>query len=159
MIHYNPDFWGVQESEQTLAKAEQIQLAMKRARDYAKEQYKSVQQYVSGLKLNKPIHIGETGWASFSNGFYSTEGTKACDEYKQGLYYKAMREWTNKEGIACFYFEAFDEPWKDAKNPGGSENHFGLFTVDGAAKYPLWNMVDAGVFTGLGRNGNYYQNL
>jgi hypothetical protein len=65
-----------------------------------------------------------------------------------------MREWTNKEGIACFYFEAFDEIWKDASNPGGSENHFGLFTIDGQAKYAIWDLVDKGVFKGLSRDGN-----
>ena len=64
-----------------------------------------------------------------------------------------MREWTDEDGISCFYFEAFDENWKDAGNPGGSENHFGLFTIDGKAKYALWDMVDAGVFKGLGRGG------
>ena len=36
----------------------------------------------------------------------------------------------------------------------GSENHFGLFTVDGKAKYVLWDMVDRGVFEGLIRDGN-----
>jgi hypothetical protein len=65
-----------------------------------------------------------------------------------------MREWTNKEEISCFYFEAFDEPWKDG-NPNGSENNFGLFTVDGKAKYALWDSVDKGVFKGLTRNGNF----
>ena len=65
-----------------------------------------------------------------------------------------MREWSNKEGISCFYFEAFDEPWKDAHNPKGSENHFGLFTVDGKAKYAVWDLVDEGVFEGLTRAGN-----
>jgi hypothetical protein len=65
-----------------------------------------------------------------------------------------MREWTNKAGISCFYFEAFNEKWKDAHNPYGSENHFGLFKINGEAKYPLWDLVDNGVFKGLKRNGN-----
>lgn len=65
-----------------------------------------------------------------------------------------MREWTDAKGISCFYFEAFNEPWKDAGNVSGSENHFGLFTVDGKAKYALWDLVDSGVFNGLTRNGN-----
>ena len=50
------------------------------------------------------------------------------------------------EKIACFYFEAFDENWKDFSNKNGSENHFGLFTVDGKAKYSLWKNVDNGEF-------------
>ncbi len=65
-----------------------------------------------------------------------------------------MRDWTNKEGISCFYFEAFDEQWKDAQNVNGSENHFGLFTLKGEAKYPIWDLVDKGIFNGLKRNGN-----
>ena len=36
----------------------------------------------------------------------------------------------------------------------GSENHFGLFTKEGQAKYGLWEMVDNGIFEGLTRNGN-----
>jgi hypothetical protein len=109
---------------------------------------------MKSLGVNKPVHIGETGWASVSNGFYGQNGSKATDEYKQGLYYKLMRNWTNAEGISCFYFEAFNEKWKDAHNPNGSENHFGLFKINGEAKYPIWDLVDKGVFNGLKRNGN-----
>jgi hypothetical protein len=64
-----------------------------------------------------------------------------------------MRDWTNKEGISCFYFEMFDEQWKDANNPEGSENHFGLINLKGEAKYPIWDLVDKGVFRGLTRDG------
>ncbi|XLS30811.1 glycosyl hydrolase family 17 protein [Flavobacteriaceae bacterium M23B6Z8] len=152
--HYNPEFWGVPESDKDLSDIEKIDAAMLRAKNFAKAQYDSVSNYMKSLGINKPVHIGETGWATVSNGHYGPNGSRATDEYKQGLYYKHMREWTNKEGISCFYFEAFDEPWKDAHNPKGSENHFGLFTVDGKAKYPLWNLVDNGIFDGLTRDGN-----
>ena len=54
--------------------------------------------------------------------------------------------------MSCFYFEAFDEPWKSS-TVDGSESHFGLFTVDGKAKAVIWHLVDEGVFDGLGRNG------
>jgi hypothetical protein len=49
---------------------------------------------------------------------------------------------------------AFDEIWKDAGNPAGSENHFGLFTLNGQAKYAIWDLEDKGVFKGLTRDGN-----
>ena len=127
---------------------------MLRARDFAKNQYKAVKEYMLSLGVDKPIHIGETGWATTSDGFYGPEGSKATDEYKEALYYRYMREWTNSEGISCFYFEAFNERWKDAGNQNGSENHFGLITIDGKAKYALWPLVDSGVFEGLTRNGN-----
>ena len=103
--------------------------------------------------IDKPVHIGETGWATASNSFYGPEGSKATDEYKEALYYKHMRDWTNADGISCFYFEGFDEQWKDAANPGGSENHFGLINLKSQAKYAIWDLVDEGVFDGLTRDG------
>jgi 23S rRNA U2552 (ribose-2'-O)-methylase RlmE/FtsJ len=109
---------------------------------------------VASLGIDKPIHIGETGWATISNGLYGRNGSHAADEYKQALYFKYMREWTTKNNISCFFFEAFDEKWKDAVNSKGSENHFGLFTIDGKAKFALWDSVDAGIFSALTRNGN-----
>ena len=152
--HYNPEFWGIPEEENSLSEMEKIDNAMKRAVEFSKNQYDCTVNYMKSLGVNKPVHIGETGWASVSNGFYGHNGSKATDEYKQGLYYKLMREWTNKAGISCFYFEAFNEKWKDAHNPDGSENHFGLFKINGEAKYPIWDLVDKGVFKGLKRNGN-----
>lgn len=152
--HYNPDFWGVAEGEVNLSNLEKIDRAMLRAKAYAVSQYENTLAYIRGLGIDKPVHIGETGWASFSNGHYGTEGSKATDEYKEAIYHKMMREWTNEKGISCFYFEAFDEIWKDAQNPGGSENHFGLFTIDGKAKYAIWDLVDQGIFEGLTRDGN-----
>lgn len=152
--HYNPDFWRVPAEESKLSEVEKADAAILRAVAFAKAQYDSVASYVKSLGINKPIHIGETGWASASDGFYGSEGSRATDEYKQGRYYQHLREWTNAAGISCFYFEAFDEQWKDAVNPNGSENHFGLFGLSGEAKYPMWKLVDRGVFKNLTRAGN-----
>ena len=151
--HYNPQFWGILQTKQQLTEKEKIDAAMIRARDYAISQYNSVAKYVKSLGVEKPIHIGETGWATESNEFYGNAGTKATDEYKSAQYYKLMKEWSMKEGISLFYFEAFDEQWKDAKNPLGSENHFGLINLKSQAKYALWELVDQGVFKGLTRDG------
>ncbi len=149
--HYNPSFWGTLDLELNKSKEEKILSVMHRALDYAKKQYGSTKDFVNSVDPEKEIHIGETGWASVSNGLYGPSGSKATDEYKSGLYYKLMREWTNQNEISCFYFEAFDEPWKDANNKEGSENHFGLFTVEGKAKYPIWDLVDTGAFKDLTR--------
>lgn len=151
--HYNPDFWGIPADETESTDLEKIDAAMLRAKAYAIDQYTSVKEYMESLGVNKPIHIGETGWATISNGHYGPEGSKATDEYKEALYYNHIREWTNANGIACFYFEAFDEQWKDAGNPLGSENHFGLINLNSEAKYILWEAVDKGVFNGLTRDG------
>ncbi len=151
--HYNPAFWGIKESEQKLTDKEKIDAAMLRARDYAIAQYQAVVKYMKSLGVSKPVHIGETGWASVCNELYGRQGSKAVDEYKAAQYYKLMRAWTNNEKIACFYFEAFDEKWKNSANPLHSENHFGFIDLEGRAKYVIWNLVDEEVFKGLIRNG------
>lgn len=151
--HYNPDFWGVRESETNLSDLEKIDAAMLRAKNYSIAQYENVVKYTKSIGVKKPIHIGESGWATQSNEHYGNSGSRATDEYKSALYYKHTREWTQKAGLICFYFEAFDEQWKDAENPGGSENHFGLINLQAQAKYALWGLVDAGTFKGLTRNG------
>ena len=151
--HYANEFWKVPDSEQHLSDKDKIDNAMLRALKKSQQLYKDVSDYVKSIDSTKTIHIGETGWASKSSRHYGVNGSRATDEYKQGLYYKHLREWTNTSGISCFYFEAFDEQWKDAQNPLGSENHFGLINLKGEAKYPIWDLVDEGIFNGLTRNG------
>lgn len=151
--HYNPEFWKVPNFHKNLSDKEKIDKAMERALTFAKNQYKSVVNYVKSIDSTKTVHIGETGWSTKSNEFYGKDGSRATDEYKQGKYYNSIRKWTNENGISCFYFEAFDEQWKDAANPLGSENHFGLINLKGEAKYPIWDLVDKGVFDGLQRDG------
>lgn len=151
--HYNPDFWGVDQSETQLSKEDQIAKAMQRARDYAVSQYHSVVEYIDSLGIDKPVHIGETGWSTHSNEHYGPTGSKATDELKAAMYYNLIRDWCDKNGVTCFYFEAFDEQWKDANNPRGSENHFGLINLKSEAKFALWNLVDEGRFDGLTRDG------
>lgn len=150
--HYTPEYWAQDPATvQDKSKEKQIEAAMDRALAFAVTQVNNVKQYMDKLGIDKPIHIGETGWASHDNGLYGKDGSQAADEYKQGLYYQRITQWTETNGMSCFYFEAFDEIWKDSANPKGSENHFGLFTVDGKAKYPLWKIADQGVFKGIGR--------
>ncbi|PWH83936.1 glycosyl hydrolase family 17 [Algibacter marinivivus] len=151
--HYNPDFWLVPREDFKLSNSEKIESAMQRALLFSQQQFDGVVSYMRRLGINKPVHIGETGWATISNEHYGANGSKAADEYKSGRYYQLMREWTNSEEISCFYFEAFDEPWKDANNALGSENHFGLINLKGQAKYALWDLVDKGVFKNLTRDG------
>ncbi len=152
--HYHPVFWGVLEPELHLPKEKIIERVMKRAELYARKQYYLTLEYVQSIDSTKSVHIGETGWASESIGHYGSNGSNACDEYKEGIYHRRMRKWTRKSGITCFYFEAFNEKWKDAEQAHGSENHFGLFKINGEAKYALWDLVDKGIFNGLTRDGN-----
>ena len=155
--HYNPVFWRQSPEGSDVVMDEQvgeIEKAMQRALSYSQSQYQQVVDYVHRIDSTKEVHIGETGWASISDGLYGPEGSRAADEYKQALFYQGMRDWTQSSGISCFYFEAFDEPWKSAANPTDSENHFGLFTAQGLAKFALWPLVKKGVFHGLTRGGH-----
>lgn len=150
---YNQDFWGVLADEEQLSKQQMTEAVMARAVEYAASQYQGVADYIASLGLDKPIHIGETGWASNDSAAYGAKGSKAADEYKEKLFYQYMRNWTDKAGMSLFYFEAFDEQWKDSADAGGSENHFGLINLNNEVKYALWDLFDQGGFEGLTRNG------
>jgi len=152
--HYNPSFWNLDAVPENLDKQDTIKQAMKRAVDYELNQFDSVKKYVHEIDPSKEVHIGETGWSSVASDLYGYGGTEAADEYKLGLYYQMISDICYSMSLTCFYFSAFNEPWKDSTNENGSENHFGLFTVEGKAKYPLWEQVDNGVFNSLTRGGN-----
>ena len=151
--HYNPAFWEVN-AVKNLTDKQRVETAIDRAVNYAVSQFTEVKHYVESLGIDKPIHIGETGWSSISKGLYGSSGSHAADEYKQALYYHKIQQWSKENNITTVYFSAFDEPWKDPRSPYASENNFGLFTVEGKAKFALWSLVDKGVFEGLSREVN-----
>jgi exo-beta-1,3-glucanase (GH17 family) len=94
------------------------------ALDYTKDNVASVAQ----LYPDKPIVITEAGWTTGSNG----RGMHAehANQELQAIYYQDLMDWTRAEGLLCFVFEAFDEPWKGSADPMEPEKHWGLFTVD-----------------------------
>ena len=139
--------------EVDLPATEQVSKSIERALAEQKVQYQAVKDYLGSIGVEKEIHIAETGWASLDHSHYGDEGTRAASEYIAKVFYDAVMKWTRENNLTCFYFEAFNEPWK-SKGTEGSEGHFGLFTVDGKAKCALWDLVDAGVFKGLSRGGN-----
>lgn len=151
--HYNPEYWYSPLADSSLSEIEKADAAMLRARNYAISQYQGVSNYISSLGVEKDIHIGETGWSSSSHAFYGDNGSHAADEYKGKLYYDHMRKWSDSMQISCFYFEAFDEQWKDLNDERASENHFGMINLEGEAKYAIWSKVDNKVFEGLSRGG------
>ena len=151
--YYDPALkWAAPASQADLPVEEQAAHAIRQALDHQVSQYNAVKHYLEENNIHKKIHIGETGWASMDNSYYGDDGTCAANEYNAARFYDAVRKWTTRNHLTCFYFEAFDEPWKSG-GTAGSEGHFGLFTVDGKAKIMLWDFVDRGVFEGLTRGG------
>jgi len=101
------------------------------ALNYTRENYLSVAQ----LYPDKPVVITEAGWATNSNG----RGIEAhnTSEDLQAVYLRDLLEWTDREGILCFVFEAFDEPWKGSPDPLEPEKHWGLYKVSRQAKQAM----------------------
>lgn len=83
---------------------------------------------VASLYPGKPVVITEAGWCTQSNG-RGMHAEHAVQEL-QAIYYQDLMDWTRAEGLLCFVFEAFDEPWKGSADPLEPEKHWGLFTVD-----------------------------
>ncbi|MFT4809867.1 MAG: exo-beta-1,3-glucanase (GH17 family) [Paraglaciecola sp.] len=96
--------------------------------DNALEYTKSNYHQVLACHPDKPIVITEAGWTTQSNG----QGIESwnASEALQTAYYSQLLEWTTKERILTFVFEAFDEPWKGSDDPQEPEKHWGLFKVD-----------------------------
>ena len=83
-------------------------------------------QEIKALYPNKQILFSELGWATVC--LENTEmQTKEVNEANQKQYYQELWNWTDKEKIIAFVFEAFDEPWKGSSNPNEVEKHWGLY--------------------------------
>lgn len=98
------------------------------ALDYTKENFEAVAKKYP----NKPIVITEAGWATNSNG--RGIHPENVNETYQKMYFDRLNEWTLKEDILSFFFEAFDESWKGSHEPLEPEKHWGLFKMDRSPK-------------------------
>lgn len=103
---------------------------------YTKANYESVLRQYPG----KPVIITEAGWATRSNGRGIPPDN--VSEENQRIYYQDLMEWSEKEGVLTYFFEAFDENWKGSPHPGEPEKHWGLFRSD---RTPKLAMQDRGV--------------
>lgn len=81
---------------------------------------------------NIPIVITEAGWATNSHGIGIN--TENVNEENQKIYFDDLMDWTSKNNILTFFFEAFDEQWKGSSDPMEPEKHWGLFKADRTPK-------------------------
>lgn len=98
------------------------------ALQYTKENYFSIRDHYP----HKYVAITEAGWTTFSNG----QGfpPNHANEKFQEIYYEGLMNWSKREQILTFVFEAFDEDWKGSADPAEPEKHWGLFTIDRKSK-------------------------
>lgn len=94
------------------------------AMDYTKQNYQGIAERYP----HKPVIITEAGWATNSNG-RGINPENVSEEF-QAIYYNDLINWSEREGVMCFVFEAFDEPWKGSPEKMEPEKHWGLYTVD-----------------------------
>lgn len=87
---------------------------------------------VANLYPDKPVVITEAGWATSSNG--RGIDSENVSEENQKVYYEDLMDWTEKDNILTFFFEAFDESWKGSPEPLEPEKHWGLFYIDRTPK-------------------------
>lgn len=98
---------------------------------YTRDNYNSVVSRHPG----KNVVITEAGWATNSNGRGIDPG-KVNEEY-QKAYYEMLMEWSERENILTFFFEAFDERWKGSPEPLEPEKHWGLFHTNRTPKLAI----------------------
>ena len=77
---------------------------------------------------NKPtMYIAETGWPSASSDVSNeSNGPSTASEPNLQTFLNTFVCPANKNGTGYFFFEYFDETWKDQEF-GGVEGHWGLF--------------------------------
>lgn len=98
------------------------------ALDYTKENFLGVAQRYP----DTPVMITEAGWTTNTNG--RGINLDNVSEELQEIYYHDLLQWSKKEGIITFLFEAFDETWKGSPDAMEPEKHWGIFKVDRTPK-------------------------
>ncbi|TAE81486.1 MAG: glycosyl hydrolase [Bacteroidetes bacterium] len=79
-----------------------------------------------------PVVITEAGWATNSHG--RGIHVEHVNEENQKIYYEDLMDWSIKNNILTFFFEAFDEQWKGSPDPMEPEKHWGVFKADRTPK-------------------------
>jgi exo-beta-1,3-glucanase (GH17 family) len=115
---------------------------MNAAEQYEEDSITQVRQALAGQGLNLPIVLGEVGWKStpaLTNMADTTEVYRA-HPVNEKMFYDNLMAWVygNKKNtnspLAAFYFEGFDEPWKQ------DDDGWGLFDANRNAKYAVWDL-------------------
>lgn len=104
---------------------------VERAVAYLDYCYREVQKFAPGKKV-----IVETGWPSGGQ----VVGGAVPNPANAARYLDEFMRWAYDNGVEYFYFEAFDELWKDCRE-GPCGSNWGLWTVDASVKPEVGQVV------------------
>lgn len=165
-----PDTWEYKLTN--VPENERASAMMKAAMDYVKKSIRDVRSAIKSKGLpDIPIIIGESGWkdkTKFPKPGQTNEDTLYCSTecymvgaMNQKIYYDDLMNWVYGDGkdadspLMAFWFEAFDEPWKN------EDDHWGLFNVKREPKYVIWNtypdLVPKGAKEPTMKDANYFR--
>jgi exo-beta-1,3-glucanase (GH17 family) len=139
---YNPSEWDWR--LKTVAADQRAQAMVTASINVAKVQFSKARDALDRLGLsNMPMVIGETGWTAVDTPGGPTLSFRA-HPVNQKLYFDALQAWAaeGRRGNgpqAIFYFQAFDEPWKQG------DDGWGLFNKDRQARYVVQGLGTCGV--------------
>lgn len=134
-----PDLWDWQQRD--VPEAQRAAAMMDAAIAEAKRQYQAARNHLDRKGLRRiPIVIGETGWNAVDLGRLAFR----AHPVNQKMYVDRLNEWAAQGRAgngpkAIFYFEAFDEPWKQG------DDKWGLFNVQRQARYVIQDLGTCGV--------------
>ena len=128
---FSPGLWDWQQKDKPAAA--RAAAMMDAAITLARDQYAAARSHLDRKGLSGiPLTIGETGWNAVDLGKL---GFRA-HPVNQKMYYDRLAAWAaeGKSGAgpkAVFYFEAFDEAWKQG------DDKWGLFNAQRQARYVI----------------------
>jgi hypothetical protein len=112
---------------------------MKAALTYTQTCIRNVKMALAAKGLNRPIVIGEAGWKTTNSNIRDTDANFRAHAVNQKMFYDAFTDWVYGAGKdansprMAFWFEAFDEPWKN------EDDMWGLFDLNRKARFVMWN--------------------
>ena len=123
---------------------QRAQAMMDAALTEAKSQFARARKGLDSLNLKDlPMVIGETGWTARDSGgdpFLAFRESPV----NQKMYFDSMQAWAREGRLdvhgpkAIFYFQAFDEPWKQG------DDGWGLFNANRQARYVVQSLGTCG---------------
>jgi exo-beta-1,3-glucanase (GH17 family) len=134
---FTPGHWDWQQT--AVPAASRATAMMDAAIASAKSDIAAVRSHLDSKGFNTlPIVIGETGWKAVNTG---DVGSRA-HPVNHKMYFDRLNTWnsaakTPAMPVNVFYFEAFDEPWKQ------SDDKWALFNVNRKARYAIQSLYPA----------------